>query len=162
MAETNVKPAYIPVPFANEGQKNTIPVADQGNYLASWSQGFPTITSKPEDEGGLPPDRLDVNGALNVLSGFIYFLQAGGLFTFDSDLAQAIGGYPIGARLYVLDSSNTYVVRSTKNNNTDDFVNNPSFIGTSWIKDTLTETQFQVVESLPQNPRDDTFYFIKE
>lgn len=134
MASSNTKPSYIPTPFANQGQKNTIPVADQGNYLASWSLGFPPVTSEPLSEGGLPPTRLDVNGALNVLSAFVYYLQLGGFFTFDPDLASYIGGYPNGMMLWYNDGTNVYPLVSTKNNNTDNFISNPAYIGTSWVR----------------------------
>lgn len=134
MASSNTKPRYIPTPFASQGQKNTIPVADQGNYLASWSLGFPPVTSEPLSEGGLPPTRLDVNGAFNVLSAFVYYLQVGGLFTFDPDLSSYIGGYPNGMMLWYNDGTNIYPLVSTKDNNTDNFISNPSYIGTSWAR----------------------------
>lgn len=134
MASSNTKPSYIPTPFASQGQKNTIPVADQGNYLASWSLGFPPVTSEPLSEGGLPPTRLDVNGAFNVLSAFVYYLQVGGVFTFDPDLASYIGGYPNGMMLWYNDGTNVYPLISTKNNNTDNFISNPSYIGASWAR----------------------------
>lgn len=145
MASSNTKPSYIPTPFASQGQKNTIPVADQGNYLASWSLGFPPVTSEPLSEGGLPPTRLDVNGALNVLSAFVYYLQVGGLFTFDPDLSSYIGGYPNGMMLWYNDGTNVYPLVSTKNNNTDNFISNPSFIGTSWVKITPTVSDINVI-----------------
>lgn len=145
MASSNTKPSYIPTPFASQGQKNTIPVADQGNYLASWSLGFPPVTSEPLSEGGLPPTRLDVNGALNVLSAFVYYLQVGGLFTFDPDLSSYIGGYPNGMMLWYNDGTNVYPLVSTKNNNTDNFISNPSYIGTSWVKITPTVSDINVI-----------------
>lgn len=151
MASSNTKPSYIPTPFASQGQKNTIPVADQGNYLASWSLGFPPVTSEPLSEGGLPPTRLDVNGALNVLSAFVYYLQLGGFFTFDPDLASYIGGYPNGMMLWYNDGTNVYPLVSTKNNNTDNFISNPSFIGTSWVKITPTVSDFENLRIALQN-----------
>lgn len=161
MASTNTKPSYIPTPFANGGQKNTIPVADQGNYLASWTMGFPAVTSTPISEGGLPPDRLDVNGVCNVLSAFIYYLQCGGVFTYDANLASAIGGYAQNIVLAYIDSNNGLTfLRSTKNNNQDNFLTNPAHIGTSWVKDIPTSSMFQVVSSLPASPSSDVFYFV--
>lgn len=140
MATTNTKPAYIPTPFANGGQKNVIPVNDQGNYLASWTLGFPSVTSEPLFAGGLPPDRLDVNGALNAISAFVCYLQAGGVFTYDPDLAQSIGGYANGQVLFYNNGTEVMLLKSTKSNNTDNFVSNPSFIGTSWVKISPTMT----------------------
>lgn len=158
MANTNVKPSYIPTPFASNGQKNVIPVNDKGNYLASWSLGFPQITSEPLASGGLPPTRLDVNGTFNVLSSFIYFMQLGGLFTFDPDLASFIGGYPKGAVLSYLDENNVLsFVRSTKDNNEDNFLTNKSFINNSWE---YVSNKMLTVSALPEQPETNAYYFI--
>ena len=132
MATQNTKPEYIPTPFAKSGLKNNIPLNDKGNYLASWNLGFPEITFKPLNENGLPPDGKDMNGVLNTLSAFLCFLQNGGQFTFDPDLANAIGGYAKNQVLINADDSGIKILRSTKNNNKDNFLTNSSFIGTSW------------------------------
>lgn len=139
MAESNTKPNYIQMPFANEGNKNTIPVSDSGTQAASWSAGFPPRTSLPLGQGGLPPDRLDLNGICNVLSAFIVYLQNGGVFTFDASLSEVIGGYAKDMRLWYTDSDGKgMVLRSTKNNNTDNFLTDPSYIGSSWVIDIAT------------------------
>lgn len=162
MATSNTKPSYIPLPFANEGQKNEIPVNDSGTYAASWAQGFPSITQEPLDEGGLPPDRKDVNGVCNKLSAMLIYLQNGGVFTYDASLAASIGGYAMGQILYYVSGNSVRILMSTKNNNTDNFVSNPSFIGTSWIDVVMSTSKMLVVDSLPQSPVSDTYYFIKE
>ena len=163
--ETLTQPTLLLKPFAQSGDKNTIPNTntDVSNpQLADLTSGFPSITSESPDDGGLPPERKDFNGLGYLTTLYDYFYQAGGTFTFNSTIASAIGGYPLGARLWYFNGTDGYIVRSTKVNNMDDFTQDSSYIGTSWVKDTLTASQLQVVDSLPANPDATTFYFIKE
>lgn len=125
----------MPVPFASQGDKNTIPVTPstgtgQTNY-ASYQKGFPPVTMTPLVAGGLPPQGMDMNGILYALSSSIGFSQSGGLPTFDEDFASTIGGYPLGAVLQSNDGASAYV--STIANNTTDFNSSPESIGTSWL-----------------------------
>lgn len=125
----------MPVPFASQGDKNTIPVTPstetgQSNY-ASYQKGFPPVTMTPLVAGGLPPQGMDMNGILFALSSSVGFMQSGGLPTFDADFASTIGGYPLGAVLQSNDGASAYV--STIANNTTDFNSSPESIGTSWL-----------------------------
>ena len=125
----------MPVPFASQGDKNTIPVTPstgtgQSNY-ASYQKGFPPITMTQLVAGGLPPQGMDFNGILYDLSSNIGFLQSGGLPTFNADFASTIGGYPLGAVLQSNDGASAFV--STIANNTTDFNSSPESIGTSWL-----------------------------
>lgn len=125
----------MPVPFASQGDKNTIPVTPstetgQTNY-ASYQKGFPPVTMTPLVAGGLPPQGMDMNGILFALSSSIGFSQSGGLPTFNADFASTIGGYPLGAVLQSNDGASAYV--STIANNTTDFNESPESIGTSWL-----------------------------
>lgn len=74
-----VTPEIIPLPFAQNGQKNTIP--EQGGATtdpaASWSAGFPPITMINKQAGGKPPYGMDFNGIFNALSQHIFFSQSG-------------------------------------------------------------------------------------
>lgn len=74
-----VTPQIIPVPFAQNGQKNTIP--EQGGATtdpaASWSAGFPPITMVNKQAGGKPPYGMDFNGILFTLSQHAFFTQSG-------------------------------------------------------------------------------------
>lgn len=47
--------------------------------------------------GGIPPHGKDFNGIMNDITSALRYSQAGGLYTFDSAFAQAIGGYAKGA-----------------------------------------------------------------
>ena len=118
-------PDLIPEPFAQSGDKNTIPleraIADPV-YRASWKAGFPPDTRLPKDVGGEAPDGLDFNGVLNILSQAVVFLQKGNAYQFDASLAP----YPIGALVRSNDNLTTY--QSTVPNNS----NNPNSNMTGW------------------------------
>jgi len=130
------QPTLLLKPFAESGDKNTLPVTntDLANpQLADLTNGFPQITSQSPDNGGLPPERKDFNALGYLTTTYDWFYQAGGRFTFNSTVANAINGYPLNAALWYTDNSgNTTLLRSTKANNKDNFVTTPSFIGTSW------------------------------
>lgn len=135
MVSSLTKPQVLYQPFAETGDKNTIPnTPDAENpQRANLQTGFPVITQTPIPNGGVPPERKDFNGLGNLLSSFYYFVQNGGVYTFEQDVSNAIGGYPLGAILYYTDGNGvTYRVKSNKANNTDNFVTTPAFIGDSW------------------------------
>lgn len=140
MAETLNTPPALSQPIAQNGDKNTIPVTnDQSLGLMSQSTGFPIICSQRIADGGKAPRRADFNGAFNLLSQQHYFFQNGGTETFRQEVSDAIGGYPLNARLWYLnENGESYILRSTKANNTDNFLTNPSVIGDSWVYDVST------------------------
>lgn len=88
MGQIPTTPAIIPVPFAANGQKNSIPetVDTPGAPNASWSAGFPSITMINRQAGGKPPLGMDFNGVLNQLSNNAFFAQSGGLYPWDAAL----------------------------------------------------------------------------
>lgn len=135
MATTLPRLQPLAMPFANNGDKNTIPdSASDTPGKASLSEGFPPITQTPIEDGGIPPSRADFNGILNLATRLQYFLQQGGYFTFDTTVATLLGGYPENAVLYNLQSDGSiHLLKSAKTNNTDNFITTPSVIGTSWI-----------------------------
>ena len=155
--QTLTQPTLLLRPFAESGDKNTIPVtnSDASNpQLADLTNGFPAITSEAPDDGGLPPERKDFNGLGYLTTTYDYFYQAGGTFTFDQTTAVGIGGYPLGARLWYWNGTDGWILRSTVQNNYDDFVNDKTYdsgtgtwvnktgiIGTTWVKDTLTSSE---------------------
>lgn len=138
-------PQVLSGAFAYNGEKNTIPEEPTGSFLASIQEGFPPITMMPKKNGGQPPEGKDFNGILNLVSQFYFFTQNGGTYTFNQSVSDAIGGYPEGARLWYVDSSTgeASLLRSTKGNNTDNFVTNPEVIGTSWVLDIVTQGYVQ-------------------
>lgn len=137
------QPTSLLKPFAESGDKNTLPVTntDASNpQLADLTNGFPEVTGEDPDDGGLPPERKDINGLGYLTTTYDYFYQAGGTFTFNTTISTAIGGYPLGARLwYTNGNGETSVLRSTVGNNTDNFNDgSETGIGTTWVKDTPT------------------------
>ena len=82
-----LQPTIMSSAFASNGAKNTIPNTTTTLGKASLSSGFPTETSMPIDDGGIPPRREDFNGILNWLSAFAMFQQSGGKFTYDPTVA---------------------------------------------------------------------------
>lgn len=127
------QPTLLLKPFAQSGDKNTLPDVnpDTDNpQLADLTNGFPQITSLSPDDGGLPPERKDFNGLGYLTTSYDFFYQAGGTFTYSPTIASAIGGYPLGARLWYTNPIGvSMIVRSTIENNTNNFLTDSSVIG---------------------------------
>lgn len=122
----------IPKAFAVDGLRNVIPTNQQvsGDGKASLSTGFPAENSIAKDAGGIPPFRGDLNAALYLATQFGFFAQCGGVFTFNPNVSTAIGGYANGAILSYSDTSGEVrLVKSNVNNNTANFVSDPTQIG---------------------------------
>lgn len=128
------RPPIIQKPWAESGDKNTIPVASQigiTDGAASFVTGFPPDTMIDIGDGGIAPDGLDMNGILNIITQHIRFINAGGNPRFDATLCTEIGGYPVGVVLQ--DNSGINLYRNVAANNTTDFNTTPASIGVSWI-----------------------------
>jgi len=134
MATTLTIPTVIGQPFANTGDKGTIPESTSSLGVASLAAGFPVECSKAIGAGGAYPRRSDMNALGNLATSLNFFMQNGGTYTFDADVSNAIGGYPAGAKLWATVNGGSAMVESLKDNNEDDFVSTPAFIGngTSW------------------------------
>lgn len=117
-------PPLIPEAFAALGDKNTIPDAPGAPGAASWDSGFPVETEEPLTSGGIPPDRLDVNGVLFSMSQHTAFLQAGGVYQWDSGIG-ASPGYTKGAM--VASSSGESIYVSLIDSNTHNPNSSPGF-----------------------------------
>ena len=128
------RPLIIQKPFAESGDKNTIPVASQVGITdgaASFETGFPPDTMIDIGDGGIAPDGLDMNGILNIITQHLRFWLAGGYPRFDATLCTEIGGYPVGTILQ--DNGGVNLYRNILANNTTDFNTTPASIGVSWI-----------------------------
>lgn len=137
MVSSLTTPPTLVKPFANEGDKNTIPTDATGTQAASLEEGFPVITATPINEGGIPPKREDFNGLGFLTTSQYFYLQNGGRFTFNSTVSAAINGYPEGAVLQYTNpnTGQSYEVTSLIPNNTYNFVTNPEYIdGLKWRK----------------------------
>ena len=132
------QPNLIPMPFAQNGNKNIIPEnGTEGKGDASFSLGFPQITETPLSIGGLPPSRKDFNGIFNLLSMFAFFGQSGGKFAWSDKL-----NYMPPAVIY----HNGVLWWCVKENGTDTAVKEPGKDSAYWI--TLVEYLHQNAKSL--------------
>ncbi|WOZ14994.1 tail spike protein [Acinetobacter phage vB_AbaM_AB3P2] len=147
-------PTLITTPFAENGDKNVIPesvgVEPQN---ATMQVGFPPITQQKISEGGIPPERNDFNGMFNLVTQHLVHLNKGLPYEFDQSFANAIGGYPLNARL-MLDNGD--IVRSTVANNT----NNPNNDMTGWVKKESISTVNSIYD-LPSTANDGDVIFVK-
>lgn len=137
MAQNFLTLPIIPQPFANGGSHADFPNNATGTNRASFQEGWGEITSTPISDGGVPPNRLDFNGLGYIATAFAFALQQGKFWSFDVNVANAIGGYPKGAVLWVKDSAGMplYMVQSLIANNTYNFLTTPSYIdGVKWQK----------------------------
>ena len=137
MAQNFLTLPIIPQPFANGGSHADFPNNATGTNRASFQEGWGEITSTPISDGGVPPNRLDFNGLGYIATAFAFALQQGKFWSFDVNVANAIGGYPKGAVLWVKDSVGMplYMVQSLIANNTYNFLTTPSYIdGAKWQK----------------------------
>lgn len=132
------QPTPIPMPFAQNGNKNTIPEnGTEGKGDASFALGFPQITETPLSIGGLPPSRKDFNGIFNLLSMFAFFGQSGGKFSWSNKL-----NYMPPAVIY----HNGVLWWCVKENGTDTVVKEPGTDNAYWI--TLVEYLHQNAKTL--------------
>lgn len=100
------------IPFAVNGEKNTIQVyrqANQDQEDATFSEGWPKITMIPLSSGGIPPKGLDINGVLYQLSLDTVHRQSGKQMQYDATYASNIKGYSKGAMLQSSDLTRLYL-----------------------------------------------------
>lgn len=139
MATSNTIPVVIPQPIAAQATSeniNVIPNGATGTNRASFQEGFPAITRMPviknplpTQVSGMPPKQQDFNGLFNVVSQHNFFAQNGGTYSFNQAVSDAIGGYPKNAVLwYFPENEDPCLVRSLINDNTNNFVEDPTLI----------------------------------
>jgi hypothetical protein len=123
-------PPVLPQPFANNADPSfitAIPDTTITAARASYDLGFPPVTMQPEASGGIPPFGQDFNGIFYALSAHVFAQQAGQLYTYNSDVSTAAGGYPLGAMIE--SSDGTTVWFNIVANNTAD----PDAEGAGWV-----------------------------
>ena len=89
-------PVFLPMPWAQNGQKASIPSSTDTLGRASYEVGFPEVTALPLAAGGIPPNYLDFQGILHSLSAHIYFIQSGSLYTWQNSLDYLAGAIVLG------------------------------------------------------------------
>ena len=168
---------FIPRPWASGGQaQSDIPDDATGTNRASYQEGWGEITSKPIADGGVPPNRLDFNGILEVLSSYAYAMQNGQYVTYNAQVVNKIGGYPAGTILwYVNNNLPQYMVMSLVNNNTNDDLTDTTawqpisisplgmaMLGTLANQSAAQIRNIEIVEEEPETGVDGTIYGIIE
>ena len=96
------EPTKIPRAWASSGDKNVIPESTLTLGLASWSEGFPAITSTPFAQGGLAPKRADFNGVFNALSLAALWYQQGGIYAYDNTTDYESGNLVIESGIFYI------------------------------------------------------------
>ena len=129
--QLNDAPDKIVLPFGDDGDRNTIPLATGTPGAASLEEGFPALTMTPVGSGGIPPNGRDMNGILWLVSAISRWMNAGAGFPYDNTFATApdVGGYPAGARVARADGEG-YWLNVVDNNTTD-----PDAGGAGWVPD---------------------------
>lgn len=132
-------PAYPPVlrePIAADAAggniTNPMPESPTGTNAASIEQGFPPVTMTSELAGGKPPLGQDMNGFLFLLSSHLVYAQSGLPYLFDTDVATALGGYPIGAIVGMNDGTGIWINEVANNSNAPDG-SPPGLGGSGWM-----------------------------
>ena len=84
---------FLKMPIASEGDKMIPPETSQsaGTGRLSQAKGWPDVNSLPINEGGIPPSRLDFNGAFFLLSAYLVWIQQGGLFNYSTEYDYEVG-----------------------------------------------------------------------
>lgn len=110
------------------GGTRSILETDAGTNQTSYQKGFPELTATPVVDGGIPPNRLDMNAILQLITTYLMAIQNGQYLTFDSSVSSKIGGYPRGAVLWHLTNGvPDYMVASLVDNNTQSNLANTSY-----------------------------------
>ena len=150
-----ITPTVIETPFALNGDKNIPSQTASGTDTSSIDEGFLPITQVNLNDGGSAPERKDFNGMFYLSTDQRVYLQNGGLITFDSSVSTAIGGYPKGAILGYLTNNGLGFVESCIEDNTQNFITNPTLInGTVWKYSHLLNIDNDIVGSVVQKEQD--------
>lgn len=130
MKEVEIKTMTLPQLFAY-GADKVNPVGSEESGF-SYKEGIPMMYSS---RTGKKVRRADMNGIGKMASQSKFFNQLGGYYTFNKEVSDAIGGYPLGAILHYKEPDTGYVrvVRSLVEENTFDFVSEEAHVdGEHW------------------------------
>jgi hypothetical protein len=124
-------PNPIIKPFCNSGTQVTPPVGAD-TFVANQETGFPDSQATPLPVG-TEVQQDQMNGIFKFYTSLILWLNSGGQFTFNQAFSDANNGYAKDNILWC-ESTSTFQ-RSLVDNNTANFVTNPSYIddGIHWI-----------------------------
>lgn len=127
------------IPFASGAGSlvSDISVKENINDAMSFQKGIPSIYAVLKENGGKYLERGMANAIGKMASAGAYNPQIGNIYTYDSEIAEAIGGYPKGAILryrktYTATGGSTYeqdvLVESLVENNKNNFNEDSSLV----------------------------------
>lgn len=86
------EPSKWQTSLVNSGDANTIPQrTPAGSGALSFEEGFPQITQIPLGGGGIAPDRKDFNAVMKLLGDAVFYMQNGGLWSYNPLFDYAVG-----------------------------------------------------------------------
>jgi len=93
------QPKIIPMPWAQNGDRSVIPeeVSTSGAANASWNDGFPPITRVSKNAGGKPPLGIDFQSIFYTISGHLFWLQSGNVYSWSNKLNYLAGAHVLGS-----------------------------------------------------------------
>jgi hypothetical protein len=127
-------PVKMPIVWgasAGGGFIRTVAITSQigiNNGFASFTDGFVPLNFVNPNAGGVPPFGEDMNGALNAVTAWNQWQQAGGAVYYDATFSTGIGGYPQGAILNAVGITAGYWWNEVDNN-----TSNPDTGGSNWF-----------------------------
>lgn len=124
MKATALSPLLIPQPFATGNNATLTPIEKSSGTMPNFEDGIPANFSAPKSGGGSYFQRGMMNAIGNMASANGFFRQCGGFYTYDSEVATAIGGYPKGCVLHWYSEGKYKAIRSLVDDNTWDFTQN--------------------------------------
>lgn len=126
MDASNIPASFLET-WAQNGLRNVVPLTTTTVGAASIDQGFPPVTMIPIASGGIPPSGKDMNGALNLVSAWAQWYNAGGPVVYNAAFSSAIGGYPKGALIQSAVTPEQFWLSTIDNNLSD-----PDAGGAGW------------------------------
>jgi len=115
--------------FAGQSYIRQVPTPSQigiQNGAASFTDGFPPLTTIAVAAGGVPPYGQDFNGILQQITQWNQWQQVGGPVQYDGTFSSGINGYPKGAAIQSINSNLVWL------NLVDNNTTNPDSGGTNW------------------------------
>lgn len=142
-----IQPLAMGSAIAADGDKEIPNQSEAGTNTSTINDGFLPLTSEPTSSGGRNPQRTNFNGMFYLSTDQRFYLQNGGVITYDPNVVAQIGGYPQDAILgYIDPTGNLGFVKSLINDNAYNFVQTPSYINGQYWEYTYF-SNFQLLEN---------------
>ena len=124
-------PVLLPQPWAQGGSHvgtvnalgvltGGVLVSTSNSPYASLPDGFPSINMISPASGGVAPSGGDFNAILQYITAFQTWVNAGGQFNFNTELATLMGGYSQGAVVQLLSGAGSVISTINANSNAPD------------------------------------------